>query len=126
MENLKIAVGLRSARAAIGWNQQEFADKMGVAKTTVARIETLEMAPKADFLTKALMLFKASGVTLDLLTTGKVVVSVESDALQEAQDRLKDDDLRRSDRQKESRLRNPNESSAVQDAFAAAEEKKRG
>ena len=48
-ENGKIIVAIRAARAAIGWNQQEFADRMGVAKSTVARIETLEIAAKGDF-----------------------------------------------------------------------------
>ena len=50
IEGAKIAVVLRAARAAIGWNQQQFADKMGVAKSTVARIETLDMAQGPTFL----------------------------------------------------------------------------
>lgn len=40
-------VALRAARAAAGWSQEEFAQLMGVAKTTVARIETLEMSARA-------------------------------------------------------------------------------
>jgi len=47
LDNLKIAVALRAARTALGWNQQEMADLTNVSKSTIARIETLEMAVKA-------------------------------------------------------------------------------
>ena len=59
-ENGKIVVAIRAARSAIGWNQQEFADRMGVAKSTVARIETLEIAAKGDFVLRALRIFPRS------------------------------------------------------------------
>lgn len=98
MENVKIAVALRSARIALGWNQQEFADKIHVAKSTIARIETLEMTPKADFLTLALRIFRDAGVVIDLLYSDKIVFTVESTALQEAQSRLNSEQMRRSDR----------------------------
>jgi transcriptional regulator with XRE-family HTH domain len=49
-------------RAALGWNQAEFALLMGVAKTTVARIETLEMSARAEFITKAMRVFRQNGV----------------------------------------------------------------
>ena len=41
LDNGRIAVAIRTARTALGWSQQEFADRMGVAKSTIARIETL-------------------------------------------------------------------------------------
>lgn len=100
LENLKIAIALRSARTALGWSQQEFADKMNVAKSTVARIETLEMAIKADFLTKGLRLFREFGVELDVLQADRLVLSIEAQGLQEALRRLEDENLRRSDRRK--------------------------
>ena len=74
--NGKIAIAIRTARAAIGWSQQEFAEKMGVAKSTVARIETLEMAVRADFIMKAMRVFQGVGVELDLLTTDTIKVVV--------------------------------------------------
>lgn len=98
LENVKIAVALRSARIALGWNQQEFADKMEVAKSTVARIETLEMVAKADFLTRALRIFRDAGVVVDLLDADKVAFTIESKGLVEAQSRLQDDEKRRIDR----------------------------
>lgn len=104
MENVKIAVALRSARIALGWNQQEFANMMAVAKSTIARIETLEMTPKADFLTLALRTFRDAGVVIDLLYSDKIVFTVESTALQEAQSRLNNEQLRRVDRKIHSQL----------------------
>lgn len=89
---------MRAARTALGWSQQEFADKLHVAKTTIARIETLEMTPKADVLTKALRLFHDAGVTIDLLNLDKVIITLELDALQEASTRLNSEQMRRKDR----------------------------
>jgi predicted transcriptional regulator len=40
-ENMKIAVAIRAARTAIGWSQQELADKFKVSRPTIARMETL-------------------------------------------------------------------------------------
>lgn len=100
LENLKIAVALRTARTALGWSQQEFADRMGVAKSTVARIETVEMSPKADFLTKALRVFQQVGLTIDLLRLNSLTIDIGESSLLEAQERLSNDAMRRSDRAK--------------------------
>jgi transcriptional regulator with XRE-family HTH domain len=98
LETVKIAVALRSVRTALGWNQQEFADKMNVAKSTIARIETLEMGARAEFLTQALNLYSEHGVSVDLLKPNKVSFVVEIEGLTEARDRLQDEAKRRSDR----------------------------
>lgn len=98
LDEIKIAVSLRAARTAIGWNQQEFADLMKVAKSTVARIETLEMSAKADFLTKALRLFLDAGVSIDLIQSKGLTVQIDNSTLIEAGRRLKDESKRRSDR----------------------------
>jgi transcriptional regulator with XRE-family HTH domain len=100
LENLKIAVALRAARTAIGWNQQEMADLTGVAKSTIARIETLEMTAKADYLTRVLRLFRELDVTVDLLEADRVGFTIGPKGLAEAQSRLEDDAKRRSDRKK--------------------------
>jgi len=98
VENAKIAVAIRAARAAIGWNQQEFADKMGVAKSTVARIETLEMGAKADFLIRAIQLFRQAGVEIDLAGGLSIRMDVSEVALLGAIAALEDESKRRSDR----------------------------
>jgi len=98
IENVKIALAIRTARAAIGWNQQEFAEFMGVAKSTVARIETLEMSAKADFLNKAMRLFRDSGVFVDLYELDRLPLEINKVCIEIAQKRLVDESLRRSDR----------------------------
>jgi transcriptional regulator with XRE-family HTH domain len=99
-ENVKIAVAIRSARTAIGWNQQEFADLMGTAKSTITRVETLEMGAKADFLNKAMRLFREVGVTVDLYQLDAISILVEPKAVLLAKSRLEDGSLKRSDRKK--------------------------
>lgn len=108
-ENVRIAVALRTARAALGWNQQEFADKMQVAKSTIARIETVETAPKADFLTRAMRLFRESGVTVDLIYDSDITVAIKPEAIGVATGRLEDELLRRSDRKSTSASAVPNQ-----------------
>jgi len=99
-ENVKIAVAIRSARTAIGWNQQEFADLMGTAKSTITRVETLEMGAKADFLNKAMRLFRETGVTVDLYQLDAISILIEPKAILVAKSRLEDGSLKRSDRKK--------------------------
>lgn len=98
LDNGKIAVALRTARAAAGWNQQEFADRMGVAKSTIARIETLEMAAKGDFLLKAMRLFREAGIEVDLYAPTNLPILISDIAVAMAVDALADETRRRSDR----------------------------
>ena len=98
LESGKIVVALRTARAAAGWNQGEFADLMGVAKTTVARIETLEMSARAEYLSKAIRLFREAGVEVDLSELDSVPIKVSMLAVAKAVDDLQDVNKRRKDR----------------------------
>ena len=98
LESGKIAVALRTARAAVGWNQEEFAQLMGVAKTTVARIETLEMSARAEYLSKAIRLFREVGVEVDLSELDAVPIRVSMLAVAKAVDDLQDVNKRRKDR----------------------------
>jgi transcriptional regulator with XRE-family HTH domain len=100
LENTKIAVALRTARTAIGWNQQEFAERLNVAKSTIARIETLETAASAAVLMRAMELLREAGVTIDMLSGPGISFHVSADAINEAARRLQDDQKRRPDRKK--------------------------
>jgi transcriptional regulator with XRE-family HTH domain len=97
-ENAKIAVALRAGRVAIGWNQQEFAEKLGVAKSTIARVETLEMSPKADLITRAMRLFRDAGVEIDLYKPTEIIININALAISDAISKLQDDSRRRIDR----------------------------
>jgi DNA-binding XRE family transcriptional regulator len=97
-ENVKFAVALRGARAMLGWGQQEFSDMLQVSKSTLARVETLEIAPKAELWTRALRLFKDAGVVVDISGDNSVEFLMKGTGLQQAASRLQDENQRRSDR----------------------------
>lgn len=94
----KIIVALRSARAAVGWNQEEFAKKLGVAKSTVARVETLEMAPRGDYIVLAMQLFREAGIEIDLYVENSIPMTIGQKAINQAIQRLSDPSRRRVDR----------------------------
>ena len=97
-DNGKIAVAIRTARAAAGWNQQEFADLMKVAKSTVARIETLEIAAKGDFVMRAMRLFRENGIDVDLMSASDLPIRISDRAIAASVDAIKQETNRRSDR----------------------------
>lgn len=102
-EQIRFAVAMRMGRAALGLNQQEFAQLLGVSKSTVARTETLEMAMRADTLMTMLRVLRERGVEIDLIgDEQRVSVQVQSGALKEALERLRDEEQRRPDRQRKS------------------------
>ena len=97
LHQIKFAVLLRTARMAIGWNQQEFADLLGVAKSSITRMETLEMAMPSVFAMRAMELLHKHGIDFDIFSLGTTSVIITDKALQIAKDRLVDVTLRRSD-----------------------------
>ena len=96
--NGKVAVAIRTARAAAGINQQDFSEMMGVAKSTIARIETLEMKANADFLLDCVYFFKSIGIELDMHDYNALVIRVSNEAINTATSSLEDVTKRRSDR----------------------------
>lgn len=102
-ENLKIVVFLRAARAALGWTQTELAEKLEIAKTTLARIETSEMAAKGELVARAIRIFKDHGIAVEPFYDDFIRFSIEPEALSEARSRLENVHMRRSDWRKEKR-----------------------
>lgn len=100
LEKISIVVVLRMARAAVGWSQEELAQRLGVAKTTIARIETGEGALSAMQYFQIERIYNEEGLSLSMLKGDKVSVSVNETALEKAQQRLADAGLKRSDRKK--------------------------
>ena len=100
-EKIRFAVAMSMGRAALGLNQQAFADLLGVAKSTVARNETLEMGMRADTLTAMLRVFREHGIEVDLLSASdSLQLKVNAPALEMALQRLEQDSLRRADRKR--------------------------
>ena len=103
-DQVRFVVAMRMGRAALGYNQHEFAELLGVSKSTVARTETLEMAMRAETLMTMLRVLRERGVELDLMTEEEVTVKLQPCALQEAFERLSDEEQRRSDRQRKPKV----------------------
>lgn len=88
-EKVRFALAMRIARVAMGMSQQEFADALGVAKSTVARNETLEMAMRADTLTAMLRVMREHGIDMDLLgSPTDLNVKISQEALNKVAARL--------------------------------------
>ena len=101
MDTIKLVVAIRMARIALGLSQQELADHMEIAKTTLARFETLEGGLSAELLTKLNRFFYLAGVSMDVISSGDdVVVKVTRAGLNLFAQGLQDEDRRRSDRRK--------------------------
>ena len=96
----QIALGLRMGRAALGWSQDEFAIKLGWAKTTLGRAETIDGGLRTEQFVQAIALLSSYGVTVHFKQDGTVSVSVSPSGVQEAVRRLTDEQFRRSDRRK--------------------------
>jgi len=92
--NLRIAIALRTARSALGLSQDDLATKLGVAKSTIARVETLEHSIKGNTLLEAVNIMKLLGVDMNI-SPNEIVIKIGEKGIAEAGDRLKQDTLRR-------------------------------
>jgi len=71
---------------------------MGVAKSTIARIETLEMGAKANFLLNAINLFRESGIDLEMDSAQSIQLVIRATTVATVVAALLDDGQRRSDK----------------------------
>jgi hypothetical protein len=99
-ERVKIAVALRMARAAIGWSQDELAERLNFAKTTIARAETMDGGLRIEQLAIVAQFYKSYGVEIDFLMGAEVTVKMTSQGVTKAMERLQDMSSRRIDRRK--------------------------
>lgn len=114
LDEIKLVVGLRMARAAVGWSQVELAERLGIAKTTLARLETLDGGLRADQLAQMIRLYKGMGVDMELFQDDQVSIKVDRETLLQAKARLEDDQLRRTDRKKTGTLFSKTIKSAIE------------
>jgi transcriptional regulator with XRE-family HTH domain len=98
LDSIKLVVALRTARAIVGWSQVEFADKMKLSKSTVARLETKESDVSFTVLKKILSEYKKMGIEIELLYSDNLNISIEPKALEAFKALLQDEENRRSDR----------------------------
>lgn len=98
LDKVKLVVALRTARAIVGWSQVEFAQRIGISKSSVARLETQEAEITFSLLRKIINEYNNVGVVIDVMLPDKLNISVETKALEAFRQRLMSEDHRRSDR----------------------------
>jgi len=59
---LSFSIQIKAGRALLGWSQADLANRSGIARATVARIEALMMLPRLDTVGKLRQAFKDGGV----------------------------------------------------------------
>jgi transcriptional regulator with XRE-family HTH domain len=96
----KLAIALRVARAAMGWSQDEFAQAVGMAKTTLARAETAEGNLSTVQLSQILTIYAANGIDVQFMLGNDLTMKISESGMLMAQARLLDASNRRSDRAK--------------------------
>ena len=99
-EKVKIAIALRMARAAIGWSQDELAERLNFAKTTIARAETRDGGLRTEQMAIVAQFYKSHGVEIAFLMGTEVTVKMTSQGVTKAMERLLDMSSRRVDRRK--------------------------
>jgi transcriptional regulator with XRE-family HTH domain len=104
-ESIKIAVLIRVGRVALGLTQQELADMIGIAKITLARVETLESKLKVEYYMRAMKVFHEAGIEFDAMSTEGIKLNIKAEALEIALGKLSNDENRRKDRNKPKKSR---------------------
>ena len=90
----KFAVEIRAGRAALGWSQTELASRAGVARPTVARIESFAMQPKLDTAERLKGSLREAGVEfLDQQPAGGFTMIVKGAALKPQLDKVRQEGL---------------------------------
>lgn len=105
-DQTKIVVALRTARAALGWSQEEAATKLDIGKSTIARIETMEGGTTAETLSAMVRAYNQAGVRLDFMFSDEITVTISRDAINNATTRLSNEEHRRTDRKMSDRAKN--------------------
>lgn len=78
------AIQVKAARSLIGWSQLELSRRSGVARPTIARIETFAMQPRLDTVGKLKKAFMDQGLKiLDGEPKGGFSLIVTPEALEE-------------------------------------------
>ena len=79
---IKYVAALKAARHALGWSQQDMAQRSGISRVTIARLETGKYWPKASTIDTLLDAVRQAGVRLELeRLDGGFLMEVEAQAL---------------------------------------------
>jgi ribosome-binding protein aMBF1 (putative translation factor) len=90
----RFAIQVRSGRAVLGWSQTELAKRAGIARPTVARIESFTMQPKLDTAEKIKDALRQAGVEFaDHQPERGFTMMVKSGALKPQLDQINENEL---------------------------------
>jgi predicted transcriptional regulator len=64
-----LSAAIRAARGALGWSQQDLADKADVSLPTVARLEAALSSPKLETVSRMIGALEKAGVEFDWQVT---------------------------------------------------------
>jgi len=64
-DTLILSAAIRAARGALGWSQQDLADKAEVSLPTVARLEAALSSPKLETVSRMIGALEKAGVGFD-------------------------------------------------------------
>lgn len=64
-----LSAAIRAARGALGWSQQDLAEKADVSLPTVARLEAALSSPKLDTVSRMIGALEKAGVEFDWAIT---------------------------------------------------------
>lgn len=115
LDAVRLAIALRSGRAALGLSQTEFCQQVGVSKSVLARAETAEGTLGADALTRCLKFFHNQGLKLEFIYGETVSMEVSEAAIRQVLARMMDEANARSDRKRQGARRSLQLSRAQQD-----------
>ncbi len=88
-QGVALVAGLKAARASLGWSQAQLAQVAGVAKVTIARMESGMMSPRLRTITALLAAMERHGIRLTLNDPpGGFSLSVEGRALMDPGERV--------------------------------------
>jgi transcriptional regulator with XRE-family HTH domain len=95
--DMRAAIALRAARTALGWSQEDAARSAGLAKTTIARLETATGGASLHNIFSLISTYKNYGIVISDLMQETVTISYNTATIQEAIHNLSNPDRKRSD-----------------------------
>jgi transcriptional regulator with XRE-family HTH domain len=85
----RFAIQIKAGRTVLGWSQTELAKKAGIARPTVARIESFSMQPKLETAEKIKDALRNAGIEFsDHQPERGFTMIVKSNALQAQRDEI--------------------------------------
>lgn len=94
---IRAAVALRAARTGLGWSQETAAEKAGMSKTSIARIETLAGQASLGNIFRLIHMYEDHGVSIGDLKFSEVQLRFTQSAILEAGQALRDPARKRID-----------------------------